>query len=111
MCNLVFYILYIDSDEKYIVTEKFLRPLHYFRVFERLDQADGNADGLIDRKAFLKWLHALDLQKTIEFEANLGITPRELEKLITAADRNRDGFVDRSEFIRLVSNRDKQLSK
>ena len=56
-------------------------------------------------------MHALDLQKTIEFEANLGNTPRELEKLITAADRNRDGFVDRSEFIRLVSNRDKQLSK
>ena len=83
----------------------------FFRVFERLDQADGNADGLIDRKAFLKWLHALDLQKTIEFEANLGITPRELEKLITAADRNKDGFVDRGEFIRLVSNRDKQLSK
>jgi hypothetical protein len=46
-----------------------------------------------------------------QFEANLNIAPRELEKLITAADRNKDGFVDRSEFIRLVSNRDKKLSK
>ena len=81
------------------------------RVFERLDEADGQADGRIDRKALVKWVSALDLQKTIDFEANLNITPRELERLVSKADHNKDGYVDRCEFLRLVSNRDKDLSK
>ena len=87
------------------------------RVFQRLDkvrarevkifsfscvywifssEVDGNSDGRIDRKAFVKWVSALDLQKTIEFEANLNITPRELERLVSRADKNKDGFVDKA---------------
>lgn len=80
-------------------------------VFKRLDQADGVADGRIDRRALVKWVSALDLQKTIEFEANLNITPRELERLVSKADANKDGFVDRCEFLRLVANRDKELTR
>ncbi len=80
-------------------------------VFDRLDQADGLTDGRIDRRALVKWVSALDLQKTIEFEANLNITPRELERLVSRADRNKDGYVDRHEFLQLVANRDHELTK
>ena len=45
------------------------------KVFQKLDIADGTSDGKIDRKALVKWVSALDLQKTIEFETNLNITP------------------------------------
>ena len=45
-------------------------------VFQKLDNADGTSDGRIDRKALVKWVSALNLKKTIEFEANLNISPR-----------------------------------
>ena len=59
----------------------------------------------------VKWVSALDLQKTIEFEANLNISPKNLERLVSKADHDKDGYVDQEEFLSLISNRDKVLSK
>jgi Ca2+-binding EF-hand superfamily protein len=90
-----------------------LTPLQadWLKVFERLDQADGTTDGLIERAALLKWVSALDMQKTIEFEASLNISPYDLQRLVSKADENKDGYVDKCEFLRLVSNRDRELTK
>ena len=83
----------------------------WLKVFDRLDEADGKSDGLIDRKSLVKWVSALDLQHTIEFEANLNINPRQLERLVSRADENKDGYVDKGEFLSLVTNRDDALNK
>ena len=101
----------VENDE-----DQLRETLHRYNsewsgVFHRLDQADGQVDGKIDRKALVKWVSALDLQKTIDFEANLNISPRQLERLVSRVDANKDGYVDREEFLKLIYDRDKHLSK
>ena len=105
------------------------------KIFHRLDKSDGTSDGKIDRKALIKWVSALDLQKTIELEADLNISPRldlkipnripkpyalrfsffvrsrKLERLVSRADHDKDGYVDEEEFLNLISNEDEALSK
>ncbi len=80
-------------------------------MFARLDEADGRPDGRIDRRALVKWVSALDLQKRIELESHLEFSPRELERLVSRADADKDGFVDKREFIQLVTDRNAELSK
>ena len=51
-------------------------------VFDKLAKADGTDDGQIDRKALVKWVSAMDLEKRIEFEASLKLSRNQLERLV-----------------------------
>ncbi len=97
----------VEADNK--VHKRVRLESEWERVFSKLDKADGRSDGRVDRRAIVKWVSAMDLQKRIEFESNLEITPRELERLVSRADADKDGFVDRQEFLNLVCD-DEKLS-
>ena len=51
-------------------------------VFENLAKNDGIDDGKINRNALVKWISAMDLNKRIDFEAHLNVSPKQIEHLL-----------------------------
>ena len=86
-------------------------PMDWDQVFDGLDRADGVRDGQINRKALVKWMSAIDLQKRIDLEKNLDISPRQIERIVREADHNNDEFVDKEEFMKLVHDKQDQFSR
>ena len=50
-------------------------------VFENLARNDGIDDGKINRTALVKWISAMDLNKRLDFEAHLGVSPNQIERI------------------------------
>jgi hypothetical protein len=69
-------MIMMDDDAERQIQEEWLV------IFDNLDKADGIKDGNIERKAMIKWVAALDLQKKIEFEAHLNVSPRQLDRIM-----------------------------
>ena len=70
----------IDLDA---IEERHLQQETLNDMFDHLDKADGTSDGKIERKALVKWVSAMDLQKRIDFEANLNISPQKIDRILS----------------------------
>ena len=51
-------------------------------AFNKLAKADGDNDGQIEMKSLVKWIVSLDLNSKIEFEKNLEISPKRIERIV-----------------------------
>ena len=80
-------------------------------VFDLLAHNDGIDDGKIDRKALIKWISAMDMEKRLHFEKHLNLSPKQIKDLVIKADVNKDGFIDKQEFLNLVHDKSQITSK
>ena len=57
-------------------------------AFNKLAKTDGEDDGKIELKSLVKWITSLDLNSKIEFEKNLEISPKHIERIVRKVSEN-----------------------